>query len=116
MRSSEERIAQLRLRVSVLRRRRRRRIGLALCAGAAAACLALVAALALAVSRMNFPLSGRAPAGATAGIFAANGALGYAAVAILAFLLGALVTVFCVRLKKYLDRGDEKERHDDRES
>ena len=46
-----------------------------------------------------------------ASIFSDSGVSGYLVIAILAFLLGITVTVFCFRLKKYMDgKGPEDPR------
>ena len=52
------------------------------------------------------------PGFACAGIFADSGAPGYIVIALLAFCLGVLITVFCIRLNRYMN---EEDKHDDRD-
>ncbi len=113
MRSSKERIAQLHKIAGRMARERAQRRAVAAGAGMAAVCLALVVALAVTVSRTTLRMPGgvSAPEGRMASIFVENGAVGYIFVAVLAFALGALFTVFCVRLRRLKA---EKERDDDR--
>ena len=42
-------------------------------------------------------------------MFSDSGALGYIVVALLAFLLGVSVTVFCLRLKKWREKKDRED-------
>ena len=109
MRTSEERVAELHRRMAELRKKRQRRKYLLSCAGAVAACLelAVVTALVIANTPLQPPAAGTA--GYTASIFAGYEHLGAIVVAILAFCLGAMVTVFCYRLRRHME--DE---HDDR--
>ena len=109
MLTPEERVAEVYRRAAVLQKKRQRRQYLLSCAGAVAACLALavVTALVIANTPLKSPTAGTA--GYTASIFAAQEYLGAIVVAILAFCLGAMVTVFCFRLRRHME--DE---HDDR--
>ena len=114
MRSAEERISELHKRVRGIRRERNKRRFYAASACAFALCLVLIFAAAFDLSaRMPKVEPAEAPASATASIFTSDSALGYVAVALLAFMLGASFTVFCVRMKKHLS---EKEKDDDRKS
>ena len=112
MRSTEARIIEMHSRAERIRKARARRRYRAVRAAASAVCAALAIALALLVSRFDVGagLSDLTASG-MASIFTRGGALGYVLVAVLAFCLGALLTVFCTRLKR---RMDEKERSDDR--
>ena len=109
MRTSEERVEELHRRMSARRKDRAQRRYTAVSAAAFGACLATALLLAVAVSRVPIADPGAAAAAATASIFAGSMALGYVVVALLAFCLGALVTVFCFRMKKH-----GEERRDDR--
>lgn len=111
MRSSEERIAQLHRVAGRMARERAQRRAVAAGAGMAAVCLALAVALALTVSRTALRMPSGVLESRMASIFVENGAVGYIFVAVLAFALGALFTVFCVRLRRLKA---EKERDDDR--
>ncbi len=110
MRTNEERIAEMyRRRERIVRKEKRRRF-IVVCGLSAAACAGILAALVLLMPRF----SGVFPAGGTtenmnAGIFSGSGALGLVVTAILAFLLGITVTVFCFRLKKWQDGKERKD-------
>ena len=43
-----------------------------------------------------------------ASIFAGSGALGYIVIAIIAFLLGVALTMFCIRLREWQERKDKE--------
>lgn len=86
--------------------RRYRRISAVSCA----ACFALTVGLALVMSRLHTETPGGVPGSAAASIFTGREALGYVVIAILAFCLGALVTILCFRVRKYT----EENRNDDR--
>ena len=91
--------------------RGRRRLHAA-CSAAAVVFLALTTALALNASEASLSmLDGAAGDSLTASIFVRDGATGYIFVAVLAFVLGVVFTVFCVRLKRHME---DKEREDDR--
>ena len=66
-----------------------------------AACFVLVIAFAVMMPEISGTI---APAGDSgnmnASVFSGGSALGYIVIAILAFILGAAVTIFCYRLKK----------------
>ena len=48
-------------------------------------------------------------AGPTGSVFADSGALGYIVIAIIAFLLGVALTMFCIRLSEWQKRKDKEE-------
>ena len=111
MRTNEEMLGAVHDRaLEMCRARSRRRKALA--GGGAAACtVALIVLMALAMPALQDALvPARGDAAMQASILADSGALGYAAVGIVAFLLGVAVTVFCMLLRK--DPGGEGERHD----
>ena len=98
MRTSEERVQEMHRRMGTLKTakiRRYRRISAVFCA----ACFALTVGLALVMS-----------GSAAASIFTGREALGSVVIAILAFCLGALVTILCFRVRKHT----EENRNDDR--
>ena len=105
MRTNEERIAALHSRTAKLEREAQNR-------RFAAVCLAILAGLAVLIPRVSQSgFSGVAPGSMNASIFSDSGVSGYLVIAILAFLLGITVTVFCFRLKKYMDgKGPEDPR------
>ena len=51
------------------------------------------------------------PSGMSASIFTGHAALGYVVIAILAFSLGAFVTVFCFRLRRQKGDPDDDRNH-----
>ena len=102
MRTSEERVQELHRRMEDLQWTRRHRqyvIGSVL---ACAACLMITIILAFSVAGLpaGNPISGSGTY--TASIFTNYSALGYVVVALVAFCLGALVTVFCFRLREHM--------------
>jgi len=109
MRTSEQRVGELHRRMKLRRRaraRRNRMIGVS----AVALCLAAALIFAVGVSRSSVQIHGLNAGGVTASIFAEHEALGFVLVALVAFCLGALVTVLCHRLAS---RRDDRERWDD---
>ena len=109
MLTPEERVAEVYRRAAVLQKKRQRRQYLLSCAGAVAACLALAVVMALVIANTPLKSPTAGTSGYTASIFAAQEYLGAIVVAILAFCLGAMVTVFCYRLHRHME-----EEHDDR--
>ncbi|MCR4633126.1 MAG: hypothetical protein K5648_03285 [Erysipelotrichaceae bacterium] len=98
MRSNEERIAALHERAEVLNRQRKERIVQGLSFSFA---LILTAVFAYFVSGYGDAVSFDVlPGGMNAAMFAKGNALGYVFVAVVSFLLGTFVTVFCYYLKK----------------
>ena len=110
MRTSEERVAELHRRMGALKQAKAMRRYRLTCAAACAAALILTVLAALDVSRLPVWPDGAASGSVSASIFAGNTALGYVAVALAALCLGALVTVFCFRMKQRMNR---TEKHDD---
>ena len=110
MRTCEERVEELHRRMQVRRREQARRRFRLLCAGAGAAALAAVILLALGISLVPLQPQVGNPGGAAASIFAEQGALGYVVTALTAFLLGVLLTLFCLRMKKGMDEEDRDDR------
>ncbi len=107
MRTYEERISELHERANGLAEAKRlRRFCLAAVSLYAAGAAAAIA-LALGVSRVTRQTA--APGAAypgSASIFAQGSPFGYVLVMILAFCLGALVTVFCLRLRRVMNKKD----------
>ena len=100
MRTSEERVDALHQRMDALEQTIETRKFRTRSAVIASAGLILAVALALIISNLPVAMPGAAEQGATASIFTDHGALGYVVVALLAFILGGLVTVLCFRLKQ----------------
>ncbi len=112
MRTSEERVAELHKRMNTRKRNkdlnRYRLQSAALCV----VCLALTVVIALVVAGLPYHDPGTVVGGAAASIFADRSALGYVTVALLAFCLGALVTIFCFRIRKHLRGGENGHERD----
>ncbi len=111
MRSNEARIAEMHTRAMRYAQMRSRRCFRAVCAAASLLCLSIIVVAACYVLRVTPEISVAAPAVGTASIFTDSDALGYVFIAVIAFLLGVVLTLFCFRLKRRLD---EKERRNDR--
>ena len=108
MRSNSERIEAAHSRAAQIRREKRRRQTAVAQTVSFSACLAVVIAFAFFVYGVKDRLiSEAAPAGMRASIFAGSGVLGFITVAVIAFMLGVSVTVFCFRLKKHQDEKDD---------
>ena len=108
MRTSEELVEGLHQHMEN-RRQRKARLKYRIISSAAVA-VCLVAAVLIGVVVSQNP-AGRAEVingSVSASIFAEHAALGYVVVSLAAFCLGALVTVFCMRLKKHMD-GEEQD-------
>lgn len=109
MRTNEEMLSAVHGRASEMRRARSRRRTVLMGGGAAACAVALIALMALAMPSLQDSLvPGSDGAAMQASILADSGALGYAVVGIVAFLLGVAVTVFCVLLRKQGDSAEGK--------
>ena len=112
MRTSEERIAAVHRRAAELDRQRSARDVKILQAAAAAASFAFVILLAGMFPRIadqgTDPAAG-APETMNASIFSGSAAGGYIVIAVIAFLLGMFVTVFCFRLKRWKDDQNRKD-------
>ena len=101
MRTSEERPAKLHRRMEAMREARDRRRYLLVSASACTACLAAAILLSVVFSRIQLQPSGTIGNSAAASAFSSS-ALGFVVTAVIAFFLGAFVTVFCFRIKKHL--------------
>ncbi len=104
MRTSEERVRELHRRMDKMERSAVNRRYLAICAAVCTACFAIAVTAAVWVSGLMIQPAVQAGGSVAASILADNAALGYVVIALLAFALGAAVTVFCYRLKKYMDK------------
>ena len=102
MRANEERIAAMHKRAAELEKENRQRRVRIIQAVSAAACFAAVIVLAFFMPGFSQAfVSGNSQGSMSASIFSESSALGYIVIGILAFLLGAAVTIFCFRLKKW---------------
>lgn len=112
MRTSEERINELHRRMSVMEEAKRRRGYVIKCAAAYAVCLAVIIVTAIAASGTPVVIGDAEAGTAAASIFARHGQLGYLAVGIMAFCLGALTTILCFRLRKRTKENKSDDRTD----
>lgn len=107
MRTSEERIAAMHQRAGELNRAQRaRKVRIMQATGAVIAC---AATFMLAVFMPRISDFQADPGVSTGSIFADSGALGYIVIAIIAFLLGTALTMFCYRLREWQMRKDKEE-------
>ena len=109
MRTNEERIAAMHARAAELGREKRRKQTDLAAAVSVVLSLALIFALSAWMPHFSAAMTG-APDGMSASVFSGSGALGYIVIALLSFLLGVSVTVFCFRLKKWQDERDREDR------
>ena len=109
MRSHEERITETKRRIAARERKERRRRNTVTMASAVAACLALLigASLAMPGIAANIQTGDYSGFETAASIFHDGAALGYIVIGLLAFLLGACVTVLCFRLRQ-MNREDDQ--------
>ncbi|MBQ9815534.1 MAG: hypothetical protein IJM53_07585 [Lachnospiraceae bacterium] len=103
MRTSEERVKELHYRMDIKKRSKALRRYMLQCAAACAFCAAVIIIIIIAVSKTPIQYQITGNSGASASIFAGNAVLGYVIIALVAFCLGALVTVFCYRMRKHLE-------------
>ena len=108
MRTHEERIAAMHARAAELNRARRaRKVRIMQISGAAVACAATIMLAVFMPHISDFETNTNA--GPTGSVFADSGALGYIVIAIIAFLLGVALTMFCIRLSEWQKRKDKEE-------
>ena len=112
MRTSEERVRELHRRMETMEREKSRRRVRLMCAAACTACLAITVAMALVIASLPMQSPVEITGSAAASIFADHASLGYVVVALLAFCLGVLVTVFCFRMKKHWKENQDDDRTD----
>lgn len=112
MRTNEERIAAMHKRAAEIEREDKNRKVLIMQGASVVVGLAAVIVLAFIMPGMAGSLAVEsATSAARASIFSANNSLGYIVIAVIAFLFGISVAVFCFRLKKWRDEnGDAEEK------
>ena len=102
MRTNEERIAAMHKRAAELEKEKRQRTAAIIQAVSVAACFAAVIMLAFLMPGFSQTfISENSQGSMSASIFSESRVLGYIVIGILAFLLGAAVTIFCFRLKSW---------------
>ncbi len=109
MRTDEERINAMHSRAKEIgEQRQTRKIRVAQITGMITS-LAIVIGLALFASgRAGAVAPGNSPDDMRASVFAANGMLGYIVIGVIAFILGAAVTVFCYSLMAQRNNNGDK--------
>ena len=109
MRSHEERVAETKRRIAQIEREKRRRRNTITMASAVAACLVLLIGASLAMPGIAASIQTGDYSGfeTAASMYGGGAALGYIAIGLLAFLLGACVTVLCFRLRQ-MNREDDQ--------
>ena len=110
MRTYDERVEELHLRMKERQNTKAIRRARMISTAAYGACALIAALLAVMISAVRIEAPGAMGSGTAASVFADHAALGYVVVALLAFCLGALVTVLCHRLNV---KRREEEGHDD---
>ena len=115
MRSNEERVAAVKLRVKELEVQRRRRRNKIAALSSVAASFVIIVLLAFTVPGIAAQIAIGDYAGyeASASIFAGSVTIGYIAIGLMSFVLGVLVTVPCFKLRDF-ERSD-REKHDGRD-
>ena len=113
MRSHEERITETKRRIAQMEREKKQRRHKIILAAAAAACLALIAGIGFAMPGFAGQGGDLAAPADTASMFGGSEALGYIVIGVLAFLLGAGVTVLAARLRRMQEDEGGKENGED---
>ena len=111
MRTSDERVEALHRRMDRRKAEKRHRNYALQCTAACAVCLVITVVMALVIAHAPVRIPDAGADGVSASMFAGHALLGYVVVALLAFCLGAVVTVFCFRLRKHME-GKDDDRHD----
>ena len=111
MRSHEERVAETKRRIAARQREKQLWRNTITMVSAVAACLALLIGTSLAMPGIAAKIQVGDCSGfeTAAGIFHGSTALGYIVIGLLAFLLGACVTVLCFRLRQ-ISREDKQDK------
>lgn len=111
MRTNDERIAAMHTRAAEIRREQAKRRNTIIGAASVFACFLIVIAMGLVFPKLvTRTLSESDIDSMNASIFSGNDALGYIVIAVLAFLLGAAVTVFCMRLRRLGELSEDSDR------
>lgn len=104
MRTNEQRIAALHSRAAEIEREDRQHRVQVMQASSVLACFALVVLLAsLMPGFAGTMIPELTPGTGSASVFSGSSALGFIVVGTVAFMLGAAVTIFCYRLKGFLN-------------
>ena len=112
MRTSEERVRELHRRMEAMEKAKSRRRVQLICAAACSTCVVITVAITLVIASLPVHSPGAIAGSAAASIFADHASLGFVVVALLAFCLGALVTIFCFRMKRHMQENQDNDRAD----
>ena len=115
MRSHEERVVETKRRIAKIEREKRLRRDKITMISAVAACLALLigASLAMPGIAANIQTGNYSGFETAASMYGGGAALGYIVIGLLAFLLGACVTVLCFRLRQMNREGEQDRESED---
>lgn len=111
MRSNEERVAAVKSRVKEIERQKRQRMSRIITVSSMAACFIVIVVL----SGLMPDIIHRIDAGkiqkynVTASMFGNSATSGYIAIALIAFLLGICVTIFCTRMHHYMQMEQQEQ-------
>lgn len=109
MRTSEERLDELHRRMDKRTRDKKSRDFMLRSAAVCIAGLAITVVCAFLIAKAPYRNPGAAESGIPGSIIATQSVLGYIVIGILAFCLGAMVTILCFRLRKHLEeKGDDR--------
>ena len=111
MRTSDERLDELHRRMDKRKRDKNNRGFILRSVAVCAVGLAVTVAAAYLVAKAPYLKTEVAEGGIPGSIIATQAALGYIVIGLLAFCLGALVTVFCFRLRKHLEEKNNDRKH-----
>ena len=111
MRSHEERVAETKRRIAARQRREQRRRSTITTLSAAAACLVLIVGVSFAMPGIVGQIEPGTSSGfeTAATILGGSTALGYIVIGLLAFVLGACVTILCFRIHQ-LNKEEQTEK------
>lgn len=105
MRSNEERVAAVKARIAEKEKQKKKHLSRAITVSSMAASIALIVVLSGIMPGMiqRFDTDRLQKYKAAASIFGNGAGSGYIMIALIAFVLGICVTVFCFRVRRYLE-------------
>lgn len=113
MRTTEERVLAVKLRIKKIEGQKRIHRGRMLCIGSFAACLFLILGLSFVMPRVTDPMSddGYVSFNTAASIFDGSNCFGFVFIGILAFALGVSVTILSYKIK-LINQSDQEDKED----
>ena len=114
MRSNEESVAAVKQRITEIEKQKKLRYGRMIAGAAVAVSLAIIIGISNLMPGIANEIwqGGYHNTGTAATIFGGRAAVGYAIIALVAFVLGACVTILCYRIRLFCQ--DEKEEEKER--